>query len=72
MQAECKQNVGTKRLFLFCLFYFYLFVIYKIILILPFVSFFLRLHVLKFKFESCFISHIVYSTSNPDKFICKM
>jgi predicted nucleotidyltransferase len=36
----CKQNASTKRLFLFCLFYFYFFVVYKIILILPFVSFF--------------------------------
>jgi hypothetical protein len=33
----CKQNAGTKILFLFCLFFFYFFVAYKIILILPFV-----------------------------------
>jgi hypothetical protein len=36
----CKQNAGTKKLFLFCLFYFYYFVVYKVILIMPFVSFF--------------------------------
>ena len=45
----CKQNAGAKRLFLFCLFYFYLFMVYKIILILPFVSFFLKFTCVEFQ-----------------------
>ena len=55
----CKQNASTKRLFLFCLFYFYFFVVYKIILILPFVSFFLKFTCVEFQVR--IMLHFAYS-----------
>ena len=54
----CKQNASTKRWFLFCLFYFYFFVVYKIILTLPFVSFFM---ITCFEFQVRIMLHFAYS-----------